>query len=76
MSLNTMSKYSLNTAKVSDSTTSSGIPFQISLGEEVFPNVQPESPLVQPESVPSSPIASYMGEEANPHLTQPAFRQL
>jgi len=22
---------------------------------------------VQPESVPSSPIASYMGEEANPH---------
>jgi len=37
-----------------------------SLGE-VFPNVQLESSLVQLRA--SSPIASYMGEEANSHLT-------
>ena len=68
-----MSKYSLNTAKVSDSTTSSGIPFQISLGEEVFPT-QPKSPLVQLEAIPSSPIASYMREEANPQFTATSLK--
>jgi len=36
---------------------------------EVFPNVQSESPLMQLEAILSSIIASYMGEEANPHLT-------
>ena len=36
---------------------------------EVFSNVQAESSLVQLEAIPSSPIASYMGEEAFPHLT-------
>ena len=41
----------------------------LSLREELFPNIQPESPLVQLEAIPSSPIASYMGEEADPHLT-------
>ena len=29
---------------------------------EVFPNIQPESPLAQLEAIPSSPIASHMGE--------------
>ena len=35
----------------------------------VFPDSLPESLLVQLEAIPSSPISSYMGEEANPHLT-------
>ena len=59
--------------KYSDSTTSLGSTFQVpapdqSLGEEVFLNVQPESPLMQLEAILSCPIASYMGEEAIPHL--------
>ena len=39
-----------------------------SFREEMFPNIQPECPLVRLETIPSSPIASYMGEEANSHL--------
>ena len=35
----------------------------------VFPNIQPQSPMVQLEAILSSPIAGYMGEEANPQLT-------
>ena len=44
-----------------------------SLREEVFLNVQPESPLAQLETIPSSPIASYMGEEDNLHPTTTSF---
>ena len=40
-----------------------------SLREELFPNVQPESPLVQLEAIPFSSIPSYRGVEANSHLT-------
>jgi len=40
-----------------------------SLREQLFPNVQPESPLVQLEAIPSSPVTIYMGVEANPQLT-------
>jgi len=36
---------------------------------EVFPNVQPESPLEQLEAISSSPVASYIGEEADSHPT-------
>jgi len=36
---------------------------------EVFPNIQPEPPLVQLETVPSSSIASYVGEEIDPYIT-------
>mgnify|MGYP001861021948 CR=1 FL=1 len=43
-----------------------------SLDEELFPNIQTESSLEQLETILSSPIASYMGEEANP----PACRNL
>ena len=39
------------------------------LKEEAFPNVQPESPWVQLEAIPSSPAASDMAEEANPQLS-------
>ena len=45
-----------------------------SLREEVFPNIQPESPLVQLKAIPSSPIASYVGEEAGPHLTSTSLQ--
>jgi len=70
MSLST-SKHFLNTSRDGDSTSSLGIPFQhlTALGEELFSNIQPESPLVQLEAIPSHPISSYMGEEADPHLT-------
>ena len=37
-----------------------GHPFR----EVVFPNVQPEPPLVQFEAIPSSSITSQLGEEA------------
>ena len=40
-----------------------------SSGEEIFPNMQPESPMAQLEAIPSCPITSYMEEEADPHLS-------
>jgi len=43
-------------------------------GEESFPNVQLESPLAQLDAIPSSPISSYTGKEANPHLTTTSFQ--
>ena len=63
----------MNTTRVDDSTTSlewqpipvPGHPFR----QVVFPNVQPESPLVQLVTIPSSPIPDYMREEANLQLT-------
>ena len=71
MSLSTTSKCFLNTSRNGDSTTSLGSSFQCltTLREEVFPNVQPESPLVQLKAIPSSPTASYTGEEARFPLT-------
>ena len=44
--------------------------------EVVFPNVQPVSPLVQLEAIPSSPIASYMREEANTQLTTTSLQKV
>ena len=35
---------------------------------EIFPNVQPESPLAQLEAILFSPVASYIREDADPHL--------
>jgi len=46
-----------------------------SLGE-VFPNIQPESPVAQLEATHSHPITSYMGAEVNPHLTTASFQVL
>ena len=43
------------------------------LCRHVFPNVQPASLLPQLEAVPSSPIPSYMGDEANSHLASTSF---
>ena len=42
----------------------------VPLREYFFPDIQPEPALVQLEASPSCPIASYVGEEANPHLNQ------
>ena len=57
-----MSKCSFN--------TSLGSPFQPdhSIREVVFPNVQPESLVVQLEAIPSSPVIARMREEDDPHL--------
>ena len=43
---------------------------------EVFPNVQPESPLVQLAPIPSSPITSYTGEEADFPITTISFQRI
>jgi len=40
----------------------------------MFPNIQLEPPLAQLKAIPSNPIASYMGEEANPHLVTTFFQ--
>lgn len=37
-------------------------------GEEMFPNIQSESPFAQPEIIPSCSITSYLRERANIHL--------
>lgn len=41
---------------------------------EIFPYVQPESPPVQLKAILSTPITSYMGGEANSHLTTASFQ--
>ena len=75
MSLSTTSKCCLNTSRVSDSTTSLDSPFQcLTTLEEVFLSVQPKSPLAQLETIPSSPITSYLGVEGDPHLTTTSFQ--
>jgi len=37
------------------------------------PHLQPKPPLVQVEAMPSSPITSYLQEEANTQLPPPFF---
>ena len=68
----------MNTSRDSDSTwpgQAVHVPDH-SLREEVFPNVQPESPLVQLEPIPSSFIAIYIGEEDNTYLTTTSLQTL
>ncbi|KAK4827417.1 hypothetical protein QYF61_017847 [Mycteria americana] len=38
-------------------------------GEEIFPNIQSKTPLVQLEAISSWSITSYLGEETDPHLS-------
>ena len=45
-----------------------------SFREVVFPNIQPESPLVLLEAIPSSPITSYTTEEADLQLTMASLQ--
>ena len=48
--------------------------FHHSFRDKIFPNIQPEPPLAQLEAIPSHPIASHLGEEANPQLTTASFQ--
>ncbi|KAK4832354.1 hypothetical protein QYF61_021953, partial [Mycteria americana] len=43
-------------------------------GEEILPNIQPKPPLAQLEEVSPSPMACYLGEETDPHLTTTSFQ--
>jgi len=76
MSLSTTYKYFLNTFRVGDSTTSVGRPLQLltTVGEGIFLNIQPESPQKQCEALPTCPISSYLGEEADAHLAAASFQ--
>ncbi|KAK4825495.1 hypothetical protein QYF61_027650 [Mycteria americana] len=42
--------------------------------EESFPNTQCKPPLVQLEAISSCPMACYLGEETDPHLTTTSFQ--
>ena len=74
MSLGTTSRSFLNTSTDCDSAISLGSPFQCltSLWEKFF-LISNLNLLSQLEAIPSSPIASYMGKEANSYLTTPSI---
>jgi len=42
--------------------------------EEIFPNIRSKPPLAQLEALSSHPIACYLGEETDVHLTTPSFQ--
>ena len=42
--------------------------------EEIFPNVQPEPPLMQLEAISCYSSTCYLGEETNVHLTTSFFQ--
>jgi len=42
----------------------------------MFPNIQPEPPLVQLEAITSHPMAVTWEERSNPTSPQPPFREL
>ncbi|KAK4819569.1 hypothetical protein QYF61_007080, partial [Mycteria americana] len=44
------------------------------LGEEKFPNIQSKPPLAQLEAISSCPMACYLGEETDPHLSTTSFQ--
>ncbi|KAK4828887.1 hypothetical protein QYF61_001445 [Mycteria americana] len=44
------------------------------VSEEIFPNTQSKRPLVQLETASSYPIACYLGEETDPHLSTTSFQ--
>lgn len=53
--------------------------FNHSFSAEIFPNVQPKTPLAQPEAVCSHPVACYLEGETEPYpniwyLNTPAFK--
>ncbi|KAK4814157.1 hypothetical protein QYF61_009975 [Mycteria americana] len=43
-------------------------------GEENFPNIQSKPPLVQLEAISSCPMAYYLGQETDPHLSTTSFQ--
>ncbi|KAK4831748.1 hypothetical protein QYF61_018946 [Mycteria americana] len=42
--------------------------------KEIFPNIQSKPLLMQLEAISSCPIASYLGEETDPHLSTTSFQ--
>ncbi|KAJ7396609.1 hypothetical protein BTVI_143666 [Pitangus sulphuratus] len=42
--------------------------------EEIFPEVQPEPPLVQLEAISSCPVASFLEEKADLNLATTSFQ--
>ena len=42
--------------------------------KQIFPNIQSKPPLTQLEAISSHPIASYLEEETNAHLTTASFQ--
>ncbi|KAK4826008.1 hypothetical protein QYF61_003781 [Mycteria americana] len=44
------------------------------LGEVKFPHIQSKPPLAQLEAISSCPIACYLGEETDPHLSTTSFQ--
>ncbi|KAK4827485.1 hypothetical protein QYF61_018785 [Mycteria americana] len=44
------------------------------LGEEKFPNIQSKPPPPQLEAISSCPMACYLGEETDPHLSTTSFQ--
>ena len=77
MSRSAISTCFLNPSRDGDSTTSLG-----SLGQclttlsvkKIFPPIQSKPPLAQLEAISSRPIAGYLGEETNTHLTTTSFQ--
>jgi len=45
-----------------------------SIWEEIVPNIQPEPPLAQRETITSHPMSSNFGEEIDPHLATTSFQ--
>jgi len=45
-----------------------------SFSKDFFPNIQSKPPLMQLEAIAPCPIASYLGEETNTHLTTTSFQ--
>ena len=45
-----------------------------SSSEEIFPNIQPKSPLTHLEAISFCPITCYLGEETNTHLATTSFQ--
>ena len=46
----------------------------MSLGKDIFPNIQSKPPLTQLEAIAFRPITSYLAEETNPRLTTASFQ--
>lgn len=47
-----------------------------SFTDEIFPNIQPEPPLMQLEAICSRPGGGYLGEDTDPTSPQALFREL
>lgn len=44
------------------------------VSDEIYPNVQSKPPMVPLEAISSWPVACFLGEETDPHLTTMSFQ--